>query len=118
MPGPDVDTAQERWLAEGIRLFNAGQHWHAHEAWEHLWLSLDGDDKRFVQGLIMAAAMLVQHAKGIRPGVASHFRNATVRLAPHGPRHWGIDVEDLLGQLAPYLEDASKDAALVQIRRR
>ena len=111
------DPANSPLLDEGIELFNAGKHWHAHEAWEHLWLGLDGEDKRFVQGLIMAAAMLVQHGKGIQRGVVNHHRNVLERLPPHGPTKWGIDVEGLLRQIAPFVDHPDIDPTEVQILR-
>lgn len=114
---------QEARLFEGIRLFNAGEHWHAHEAWEGLWLSFDADaerdDKRFVQGLIMAAAMLVQYERGVARGVANHYANAQARLAPHAPHKWGVDVADLLAQLEGYAVTAGEQslkAEAVQVR--
>ncbi len=113
-----MQAQHEAWLAEGITLFNEGAHWHAHEAWEHLWLELHGEDKRFVQGLIMAAAMLVQHGKRIQRGVENHYRNATDRLAPHAPKKWGIDVDGLIAQLGPFVEDEGLDGREVQILRR
>lgn len=112
-----TDPANSPLLDEGIALFNAGKHWHAHEAWEHLWLGLDGDDKQFVQGLIMAAAMLVQHGKGIQRGVENHHQNVLARLPPHAPMKWGIDVDGLLLQLAPFVDDAGLDGAKVRIQR-
>ncbi len=118
----DGSTSPE--LDEGIALFNAGKHWHAHEAWEHLWLQLDGTDKRFVQGLIMAAAMLVQYGKGVRRGVLNHHKNVLERLSSHAPHHWGIDVDGLLAQLGPFAVDAADESlplarnpAAVLIRR-
>ena len=42
-------------LASGAELFNRGQYWEAHEAWEELWLELDDQEKLFVQGLIQGA---------------------------------------------------------------
>ena len=93
-------------LEEGRRLFNHGEHWHAHEAWEPLWMGLEGEDKLFVQGLIMAAAMLVQYRKGVRRGVHNHWANVTLRLRPHAGGKWGVDVARLLADLTPYGEDA------------
>ena len=43
-------------LARGADLFNRGQYWEAHEAWEDLWLELEDEQKLFVQGLIQVAA--------------------------------------------------------------
>lgn len=91
-------------LDEGIHLFNEGQHWHAHEAWEPLWMGLEGEEKLFLQGLIMAAAMLVQYGKGVPRGVVNHWANVRLRLEPHQPRKWGVEVTGLLEQLRPYAE--------------
>lgn len=101
---PVEDPERSPLLDEGIAEFNAGRHWHAHEAWEQLWLGLEGDDKLFVQGLIMAAAMLHQYRRGVVRGIQNHYRNVLARLPPHVPRKWGIDVAGLLEQLAPFGE--------------
>lgn len=94
-------------LEEGRGLFNRGEHWHAHEAWEPLWMGLAGEEKLFVQGLIMAAAMLVQYGKGVRRGVENHWANVTLRLRPHAAGRWGIDVARLLADLEQYAGDAT-----------
>jgi predicted metal-dependent hydrolase len=94
-------------LDEGLHLFNEGHHWHAHESWEPLWMGLEEDDKVFVQGLIMAAAMLHQHGRKLAAGVRNHWANVQVRLEPHRPAKWGIDVDGLMGQLARYADDAA-----------
>lgn len=120
---PIPDPAGHAWLDEGIAEFNAGRHWHAHEAWEHLWLGLEGDDKLFVQGLIMAAAMLHQYGRGVERGVVNHWANVQRRLPKHAPRKWGIDVAGLLEQLAGLAEpvvlgEAPRgDPAIVRIER-
>jgi uncharacterized protein len=105
---PKAAPVPEPWadprLDEGLRLFNDGHHWHAHEAWEPLWMGLEGDDKLFLQGLIMAAAMLVQYGKRVPRGVANHWENVRLRLEPHRPAKWGIDVDGLMAQLRPYAE--------------
>lgn len=101
---PIAEPWDDPRLDEGLRLFNAGQHWHAHEAWEPLWMGLEGDEKLFVQGLIMAAAMLVQYGKTVPRGVTNHWENVRIRLEPNRPARWGIDVEGLLEQLRRYAE--------------
>ena len=103
---PVSDPAGDPRLAEGLRLFNQGEHWHAHEAWEPLWMGLEGDDKLFLQGFIMAAAMLVQYGKGVRRGVENHWANVERRLRPRIQGAWGLDVADLLEQLEDYANDA------------
>lgn len=111
---PSAEPVDRPWgdprLDEGLALFNDGQHWHAHESWEPLWMGLEEDDKVFVQGLIMAAAMLHQHGRRLAAGVRNHWANVQVRLTPHRPSRWGIDVDALLADLARYAEDAALDA--------
>lgn len=123
---PSAQPVARPWddprLDEGLHLFNEGHHWHAHESWEPLWMGLEEDDKVFVQGLIMSAAMLHQHGRKVARGVANHWANVTLRLGPHQPSKWGIDVKGLLAQLAPYAEDAASgewalDGKAVQIQR-
>jgi uncharacterized protein len=120
---PSAEPVAEPWadprLDEGIRLFNDGHHWHAHEAWEPLWMGLEGDEKLFLQGLIMSAAMLVQYERKVPRGVANHWQNVLLRLGPHVPSKWGIDVQGLLEQLRPYaaMQGPPLRADAVKIRR-
>lgn len=120
---PDLAPDHRPLLDEGIRIFNEGRHWHAHEAWEELWMDQQGDDREFIQGLIMAAALLVHYERGNPKGVANHWRNVQQRLPRHAPQKWGIDVQGLLDQLKPFVEDAAadrpleRDVASVQIRQ-
>jgi uncharacterized protein len=109
-------------LDDGIRIYNEGHHWHAHECWEPLWMGLEGDDKLFLQGLIMSAAMLHQYGRQLPRGVHNHWANVLERLEPHRPAKWGVDVDGLLAQLRPY-DDAAKagrwdlDPAAVRMQR-
>ena len=43
-----------RYLA-GVVLFNRGDFFEAHEAWEALWMDTAGEEKKFIQGLIPSA---------------------------------------------------------------
>jgi peptidoglycan/xylan/chitin deacetylase (PgdA/CDA1 family) len=104
---PIQDVAGHPAFAEGIRLFNHGEHWHAHEALEPVWMGLEGDDKLAVQAIIMAAAMLVQYGKRIERGVANHWANVRARAEGRAPT-WGVDYPGLLRQLEPYAEAAAR----------
>ncbi|SMB95255.1 DUF309 domain-containing protein [Deinococcus hopiensis] len=42
----------------GAALFATGQWWEAHEAWEGPWMRAEGEDRRFLQALILLAAAL------------------------------------------------------------
>ena len=43
-------------LADGLRLYKAGEFFAAHEAWESVWLGSLEPDKTFLQGLIQVTA--------------------------------------------------------------
>lgn len=67
----------------GVDLFNQRQFWHAHEAWEELWLKAEGDRKQFLQGLIQLAAAYHHVQRGTSPrGAVRLFDAALRRLAP------------------------------------
>jgi predicted metal-dependent hydrolase len=43
-------------LAEGLRLYEAGKFFTAHEAWETVWLASPEPEKTFLQGVIQVTA--------------------------------------------------------------
>lgn len=45
-------------LQEGARLFNAGEWWEAHEAWETPWHAATGERRALLSALILLAAAL------------------------------------------------------------
>ena len=51
---PDLSSE----LRRGAALFNAGEWWEAHEAWEDVWRTAQGEQRAFVQALILLAAAL------------------------------------------------------------
>ncbi|MFY9680343.1 MAG: DUF309 domain-containing protein [Candidatus Sulfotelmatobacter sp.] len=81
-------------LAEGLRLYDAGEFFTAHEAWESVWLKLPGPEKTFLQGLIQVTAafhhlrcdnrlgttLLLQAALGRLDGYPEFFGGISVAL--------------------------------------
>jgi hypothetical protein len=51
-------------LSEARALFNEERYWECHEVLEGLWRQKQGDEKRFLQGLILVCAAFVHHQKG------------------------------------------------------
>ena len=49
---------------EGIRYFNTGRYFEAHEAWEEIWMRSSGDSRLFFQMLIQAAVCLHHYERG------------------------------------------------------
>src|SRR3954471_9926966 len=69
---PDYDP---RYLT-GILLFNRGDFFEAHEAWEDLWAEAHGAERRFFQGLIQAAVGLCHFANGNLRGAAKLYHSS------------------------------------------
>ena len=80
---------------EGLRLFNAGEFWHAHEQWEQCWLRARGPDAQLYQALIQAAAALVKWRQGNRRGLALNWAKSRARLDTLPPSYRGIDLAAL-----------------------
>jgi hypothetical protein len=69
-PHPDPDRAA---LREGIRLYNAGEYFEAHEVLETPWRSMTGADREIYQGII-------QVAMGFRHGDREKWKSAVALL--------------------------------------
>ena len=79
-------------IRRGVELFNAHEFWHAHEAWEELWLEESGDAKQFLQGLIQLAAAYHHVKRGHSlSGAVRLFDAALRRLAPFPEGHERVD---------------------------
>lgn len=80
-------------IEKGVELFNSHHFWHAHEAWEALWLKSSGDEKLFLQGLIQLAAAYHHVQRGTLRGAVRLFDAALAKLDPYPPRYAGVDRE-------------------------
>jgi hypothetical protein len=68
-------------VIEGLRLYEHGEFFEAHEAWEPAWMGTDDVAERaLLQGLIKVAAADVHGARGNIPGVVTNLAGALERL--------------------------------------
>jgi|HubBroStandDraft_6_1064221.scaffolds.fasta_scaffold374399_2 predicted metal-dependent hydrolase len=80
-------------LAEGLRLYDAGEFFTAHEAWESVWLGSPEPEKTFLQGLIQVTAAF-HHLKRDNPlGTMLLLQAALRRLDRYPESFGGISVE-------------------------
>nr|WP_228530997.1 MULTISPECIES: DUF309 domain-containing protein [Myxococcaceae] len=86
-------------MQEGVRLFNAGAHWEAHEAWEGAWREAGGERRALLHGLILAAAGWVQRGRGREAGAHTLFGRALQRLKGLPADCGGLDVAALRADL-------------------
>ena len=74
-------TTATDWLF-GLDLFDFRFYWEAHEVWEARWKLLEGDDKAFLQGMILSSACLLQRHMGRKQIAAKSWRRAKELLNP------------------------------------
>jgi hypothetical protein len=84
---------------EGVRLFNDGHYWHAHEQWERCWLGAVGEEAELYKALIQAAAALVKWQQGNRRGLGLNWAKSRRRLLTLPPQACGLDLVALRLQM-------------------
>lgn len=109
-----VATA-EAWQ-EGIRLFNAGHWWEAHEAWEGVWLRADGNERACLSALILLAAAL--HKRWHHGSLAHrNFTKAEKYLDALPTEYAGLDLAGLRADVWAALNATGVDGARPQVQR-
>jgi|ERR1022692_2174953 predicted metal-dependent hydrolase len=79
-------------LAEGLRLYDAGEFFTAHEAWESVWLASPEPEKTFLQGLIQVTAAFHHLRRNNRLGSVLLLQAALGRLDRYPASFGGISV--------------------------
>lgn len=95
---------------EGVRLFNEGRYWHAHEAWEDIWLDSSGPARLVLQSLIQMAAALY-HVERDNPGGATRlFTAAEEKLRRVPEPGLKLDRDEILERLKTGSENPNQMA--------
>ena len=84
----------------GLELIRAGRYFEAHEELESEWRAAEPAERDFLQGLVHVAVAWYQAGRGNRTGCARQLEKAARRLGPYAPTHRGVDVADVLAQVA------------------
>lgn len=120
---PTLLQRDERF-ADALRLFDNGEFFACHDVLEEIWSeTLDGN-RQFLQGLIHAAVALFHFGEGNLGGARKMHDSALRYLAPYGPTHEGVDLEQfvqdfnfcfepLLGAVSGYPAGAALDPARI-----
>jgi predicted metal-dependent hydrolase len=101
-------------LAEGLRLYDAGEFFAAHEAWESVWLPAQEPEKTFLQGLIQVTAAFHHWQRENRLGTARLLRGALGRLERDPACFGGISVDLLCDDIRAWLQALEVDAPAPQ----
>jgi predicted metal-dependent hydrolase len=83
----------------GVRLFNQGDYFEAHEVWEAHWKDTPGREREFFQGLIQVAVALCHFYNGNVRGARKLYGTSLAHLATFRPEYLGIDLEDWISNL-------------------
>lgn len=84
---------------EGVDHFNRRDFYAAHDAWESLWLERFGEEKDFLQGLILCAVALHHYSRGNFNGGRSRFRLAVERLEKYPDGFWGVSLANFVRRM-------------------
>ncbi len=96
--------------SRGVQLFNSGQYWEAHEAWEHEWVpDRRGPDSGFYKGLIQVAAGCLHYQRRNRRGAVNKWRSGAAYLRPYLPAHNGVELSPLVTAVDGFLDAMSAD---------
>ena len=84
---------------EGIAHFNRQDFYSAHDAWESLWLERFGEEKDFLQGLILSAVALHHYGRKNHGGARSRFRLALDKLEKYPASFGGLDLKNFIRRM-------------------
>jgi len=107
---PQLAMHMEQYL-EGIRLFNRGLFYEAHEALEDVWRAAPENERRFLQGLIQVAVALHHHGKGNPVGARSLLGRAIKNLSTYPEQFGGIQLGALRASLSQWQAAFTGDTA-------
>ena len=110
-------TIGERFVS-GLELMRAGSYFEAHEELELAWRAADPAERDFFQGLVHVTVAWYQAGRQNRTGCTRQLEKAARRLGPFAPVHRGVDVADVLEQVAEaqqIVEAGSLDLPALQI---
>ncbi|WP_424951392.1 DUF309 domain-containing protein [Deinococcus sp.] len=98
-------------LRRGAELFARGEWWEAHEAWEGPWMLATGDERHFIQGLILLSAAL---HKRWHHGSLTHrnYHKANLHLHRLPASYGGVDLERLQQEVWTALHQGGLSPAL------
>jgi hypothetical protein len=80
----------------GVELFDRGEYWHAHEAWEDAWRADDAPDRDYHKGLIQLAAACWHLRRCNHKPLAFLLTRARHHLTVHDDPRWPFEREALL----------------------
>jgi hypothetical protein len=92
---PPKHMAEEELFGEARNQFNAERYWECHETLEGAWRNMSGEEKSYVQGVILVCAAFVHVQKGEEEVALGVLKRALKQLDSGSPSYHGIDTRSL-----------------------
>lgn len=86
-----MDELPEKYL-KGVWLFNEGEFFDCHDELEELWTEVQGEEKKFIQGMIQAAVALFHFENGNLGGARKMYVSAREKLDLYESPYMAIDL--------------------------
>ena len=96
-------SAMDERLKRGIREFNEGRFFEAHDILEDLWQGYREPNRVFLQALIQTAVGFYHLENKNLKGARSQLSKAYAKFGPYLPEYWGIAVGSLHSSLGECL---------------
>ena len=88
----NVDSFEENFL-EALNLFNNQKWYEAHDAFEDIWNTLDGDERQVIQGILQVSVSQFHLSKGNINGATILLGEGLGRIKNRTNINLGIDLE-------------------------
>jgi len=95
-------------LSDAAGLFNRKLYFECHELLEDTWREARGEDKQFLQGLIMLSVAMYHLVAENYVGAVNLFEKGLARLEPFLPERDGLDLDDLTETACKAFEKAKQ----------
>ncbi len=106
---PEIEHTYPGEYLDGIRLFNGGRYFDAHEVWEEIWQHSSDDTKLFYQMLIQAAVCLHHYENGNMRGAQGMYDRVLEKLANLPPELMSLDLIEFSQQFKDYIAEMGDD---------
>lgn len=108
----NLSAGTQRCLALGRALYNRGEHWESHEAWEEAWQDEEGEVRLLLQGLIQVAAAMHKALVQVQPASTVKLLTSALQKLDGLPDDaGGLDLEGFRQQAVRAREHAESWAA-------
>ena len=91
-------------LLTALNLFNKHEWYEAHDAFEEIWNSVDGDERQVIQGILQVSVSQFHLSKGNLNGATILLGEGLGRIKTRTKINLGIDLESFCSRLEDLLK--------------